>query len=301
MTVNGLIETEAMGLTLPHEHIMVDFIGAEETGRDRYERKKVIETMQPYLEEVKEKGVKTFVDCTPMYLARDVKVLHQLSQNTGMNILTNTGQYKEPYLPEVTFKIEARELARQWIDEYKSGIENTDIKPGFIKTAVDPGGLNSIQKKVIKAAALTSRETGLTIATHTGCGQSAQEILDILEETGVAPEKWIFVHAQNEEDYELLQEIGEKGAWIELDGIGPDSVQEHILPLLYLLDAGLKDRILLSQDAGWYEVGEEPENEKKPYTFIFDFFLSEAENKGISKKTLDSLMIENPAAAFSID
>ncbi|MFW6007186.1 MAG: phosphotriesterase family protein [Bacillota bacterium] len=301
ITVNGSVKTENMGLTLPHEHIMVDFIGAERTGKHRYRPEKVIETMLPYLEEIKEKGVKTFIDCTPMYLARDVKVLKELSDKTGLNIITNTGQYKEPYLPAETFEIKAEELAAQWIEEFKNGIEDTDIRPGFIKTAVKPEGLNSVQRKVIKAAALTSKETGLTIATHTGCGRSAREIINILKETGVKLSKWIFVHAQNEKDYAILKELAEAGVWIELDGIGLDSIQEHMDPLHYLLDSGLEDKILLSQDAGWYDVGNEPENEKQPYTIIFDYFLPEAKKAGITSEIINKIMIDNPAVAFALN
>ena len=300
ITVNGNIKPEEMGLTLSHEHIMVDFIGADKTGKHRYEPEDVVKTMLPFLEEVKGKGVDTFVDCTPMYLARDVKVLKELSEKTGINILTNTGQYKEPYLPEETFNIEAEELASQWIKEYEDGIEDTDIRPGFIKTAVSPEGLKVVERKVIKAAALTSKKTDLTIATHTGCGQSAREVVSILEKEGVSPEKWVFVHAQNEKDYDILKELAEKGVWIELDGIGPESIQEHISPLLYLLEAGLEDKIMLSQDAGWFEVGKEPENEKQPFTVIFDNFLPAARNRGISSKIIDKIMIENPAEAFKI-
>ncbi|MFW5980869.1 MAG: phosphotriesterase family protein, partial [Halanaerobiaceae bacterium] len=301
ITVNGPIKTEEMGLTLPHEHIMVDFIGADKAGKHRYRREEVVEVMLPYLEEIKEKGVKTFVDCTPMYLARDVKVLKELADKTGLNIITNTGQYKEPYLPRDTFEISAEELAAQWIEEFEKGIEETDIRPGFIKTAVDPEGLNKIQQKVIKAAAITSKNTGLTIATHTGCGQSAGEIIDILINIGIKLNKWIFVHAQNEKDYNILRELAEKGVWIELDGIGPDTIQEHIDPLVYLIDKGLEDRILLSQDAGWYEVGNEPGKEKQPYSFIFDNFLPETEKMGITPEVIDRIMIDNPASVFAID
>ena len=40
-TVRGPIEPEEMGFTLPHEHVMVDFAGAEKTGKDRYDADEV--------------------------------------------------------------------------------------------------------------------------------------------------------------------------------------------------------------------------------------------------------------------
>ena len=38
MTVTGPIDADAMGLTLIHEHILVDFVGADKTGYDRWNR-----------------------------------------------------------------------------------------------------------------------------------------------------------------------------------------------------------------------------------------------------------------------
>jgi phosphotriesterase-related protein len=105
--VLGAIEPQEMGLTLPHEHILVDFVGAEKSGPHRYVREDVVATMLPFMKEIRAKGVRTFVDCTPMYLARDVEVLRELSLRTNMHILTNTGQYKEPYLPKATFELDA--------------------------------------------------------------------------------------------------------------------------------------------------------------------------------------------------
>ena len=162
MTVTGPITQEAMGLTLPHEHIMVDFIGAERTGKHRYDPADVIRTMQPALEELVSLGVRTFVDCTPMYLARDATVFQTLSKNTGLQILTNTGQYKEPYLPRETFELPAEAVAEKWCAEWAEGIEGTRIRPGFVKTAVNPEPLAPVQQKVIRAAALTSARTGFS-------------------------------------------------------------------------------------------------------------------------------------------
>ena len=91
VTVNGPISPLDMGLTLPHEHVMVDFIGADKVGRHRYRPDDVVSAMLPLIRDAQEQGVQTFVDCTPMYLGRDVEVLHTISELTGLQILTNTG------------------------------------------------------------------------------------------------------------------------------------------------------------------------------------------------------------------
>ncbi|MFX0125048.1 MAG: phosphotriesterase, partial [Candidatus Hodarchaeota archaeon] len=179
ITVTGEISSTEMGFTLPHEHILVDFIGAEETGRHRYNPEEVINIMFPYLLDIQKLGVKTFIDCTPMYLARDVKILQELANKTNLNILTNTGLYgREPYIPKHAYTASIEELADHWIREAKEEIEDTGIKPGFIKTAVDGGEFTKIEKKLIEVAAVASNETNLTIATHTCFGEKALKILN---------------------------------------------------------------------------------------------------------------------------
>ena len=114
MTVNGLIHPAAMGFTLSHEHILVDFIGAEKNSKERYNAEEVFETALPILKEVKEKGCATFADCTPAYLGRDVKLLQRLSKETGLNIISNTGYYgaaKEKFLPKFAYTETAKQIA----------------------------------------------------------------------------------------------------------------------------------------------------------------------------------------------
>ncbi|MFX0064382.1 MAG: phosphotriesterase [Candidatus Hermodarchaeota archaeon] len=300
VTVNGELQPEEMGLTLPHEHIMVDFIGAEKTGKHRYDPEDVISRMLPYLIEIRDLGVKTFVDCTPMYLGRDVVILKRLADLSELNIITNTGQYKEPYLPKETFNLSSEELSKQWIKEFYEGIEETKIRPGFIKTAVEPGSLTDIEKKLIEAAAFTSKETNLTIVTHTAEGMAALNVLDLLEKTGIAPKKWIFAHAHVEERVDLILKVAERGAWISIDGIGWDDEAKHLSLLKRLLDQGYQDQILISQDAGWYNVGDEHGGDKKPFTFLIERFLPFLRGQGFSEEIIRKLTIRNPAEAYSI-
>src|SRR5210317_1641261 len=93
MTVLGPLPASETGLTLSHEHILVDFIGADSTGYHRWNRKEVVKMVLPYLAEIQEYQVSTLVECTPAYLGRDPWLLQALSQKTGIHLVTNTGYY----------------------------------------------------------------------------------------------------------------------------------------------------------------------------------------------------------------
>ena len=120
-TVLGPIAPDDLGMTLIHEHVMCDFVGAAETGPHRWDVDEVVRTMRPYLDALVARGVRAFGDCSPAYLGRDPRVLVQLSRLTGLHIITNTGFYKEPYLPDDVFDLSPQALAERWIAEWEDG------------------------------------------------------------------------------------------------------------------------------------------------------------------------------------
>ena len=299
-TATGPVQPDDLGVILSHEHVMVDFIGADKVSRDRYNPDEVFRAALPHLQRIRDLGCRTLVECTPMFLGRDPALLKRLSEASGILLITNTGMYKAPYLPAFAFEQSAEDLAAAWIAEAKDGIEGTGIRPGLIKIAVNPeAALIPVQKKIVRAAALTHLQTGLPIAAHTGPGPGL-EVLDTLKAEGVAPSAFIWVHAQSNPDQAKCLEAARRGAWLSYDGFpatrgdAPPKIELH---LLAALDAGLTDRLLISHDAGWYHVGEPGGGTYRPYDALFTHFLPvlEKARPGIGK----TLMVDNPRKALT--
>jgi phosphotriesterase-related protein len=76
-------------------------------------------------------------------------------------------------------------------------------RPRFIKIGVNNGPLDELDRKLVRAAAITARETGLTIASHAGDGAAVLEQLEIVAAEGTSLWKFVWVHAQNEHDHAL--------------------------------------------------------------------------------------------------
>ncbi len=300
-TVTGKIDANSLGATLIHEHILVDFIGADKIKPDRWKHEDVIAKVLPYLLEIKSRGITSFMECTPAFLGRDVVLLKKLSELSGLNIITNTGYYgasDNKFLPKQAFQETAEELSERWIREFTNGIDGTLIKPGFIKTGVNPGPLSDLHKKLVKAAALTHLKTGLTICSHTGPALPAFEELAILKLNGVAPDAFVWVHA-NGTDADFVK-IGKTGAWISLDGISNESLAKNADTIRMLKSNGLLNRVLISHDAGWYRPGELNGGEFKGYTTIPDKFLPLLKSQNITTAEIKQLLVRNPAQAFGI-
>lgn len=303
MTVNGEILAKQMGKTLQHEHVMVDFIGADSVSSDRYNPEEVYKVVLPYLKEVKELGCQTFIECTPAYLGRDPKLLVRLSEATGLNIITNTGYYgarQNQYLPHYAFKETADQLAGRWINEWLNGIDNTNVRPGFIKIAVDQGELTDIHEKLVRAAARTHLKTGLTIASHTGPAIGAFEEIEILKEEGVDPSAFIWVHAQAEENLQYHVKAAKMGAWISFDGLGWEKPEAYVRLLANMKSQDLLNKVLISHDAGWYHVGEPNGGSFIGFTTLFNKLLPTLKDSGFTDNEINLLLVINPAEAFSV-
>ena len=304
MTVTGAIRPDELGITLAHEHILVDFIGADRITDKRWNRDAVAARVLPYLLEAKKEGVRSFVECTPAYLGRDPLLLQSLSRQTGIRFITNTGYYgavQNKYLPAHALNASEDELASTWIAEYKNGIGKTGIKPGFIKIGIDADdkGLSTVHQKLIRAAGKTHKQTGLTIYSHTGKAAPALEQIDLLIREKVSPQAFVWVHAQAEKDQQQYLAALKTGAWVSLDGMTGD-YEDYVRKLVFLKANGWLHKVLISHDAGWYRPGEVNGGEIHGYTDIFKHIKPALRVNGFTEDDINQLIIRNPADALTI-
>jgi phosphotriesterase-related protein len=301
-TVRGAIPRSDLGRTLPHEHVLVDFIGADAFSPERYRADAVFSAVIPHLSQVRALGIDSIFECTPAHLGRDPKLLARLSVASGLHLITNTGLYgarNDKFIPTAARSDSAEALARTWIEEAKHGIEDTGIRPGFIKCGVDAGPvLSPLHRRLVAAAAMTHAETGLTIAVHTGRGPGREQ-LDVLREHGIAAPAFVWVHAQGAPDDELFA-AADRGAWLSLDGLNQPTVQRHLQLCIELKRRGHLGRVLLSHDAGWFDPAKPGGGEFRPFTLLATTFLPLLRDNGFSTAEIDLLTIRNPAEAFAV-
>ncbi len=291
----SLASVASMGPSRPsmlvHEHVLVDFAGADRIRPGRSDRNEVFRVARPKLEELKRLGCRRMLECTPNFLGRDPELLARLADAVGIEIWSNTGLYgaaDHKFVPSFARTETAAQLAARWMAETREA-----WRPRFIKIGVNRGPLDEIDRKLIRAAAITSRQTGLTIASHTGDGSAAVEQLEIVTAEKVSPAKFVWVHAQNERDRVVHENLARAGVWVSFDGIGPESAASHLESVRFLASKGPLGRVLISQDAGWYHAGEPGGGEFRGYTYLYSDFLPRLEPAQVPV-----LMWDNPCAAF---
>jgi len=299
MTVNGPVAPETLGLALPHEHVMSTF-GAGPERYPIYPVERLLEQVLPYLAKIKDLGVHALLDCTAAFFGRHPELLRRISRESGLHLLTNTGYYGAAacrYVPPHALIESAPQTAARWVHEWQDGIDETGVRPGFIKTAVDDGPLPDVAVRLIRAAAQAHLQTGLTIQTHTGNNApAALYILDLLAQEGAHPSAWVWVHAHMVVDTDRLLEAARRGAWISLDGLAPAAAGRILAHLQALKKAGFLGQVLLSHDGDSFTF----DSGFRPYDYLMTGFLGRLREHGFSQGEIDQLVIKNPAQAFTM-
>lgn len=301
MTVRGPVDADDLGTVLPHEHLFSNF-GLDPADPPVYETQKLMREVLRYVSSVKFLGCGTILDCTTQYFGRQPELLKRISEGTRVHVVTNTGYYGAAaarYVPASAYDESAGTIASRWVGEFQRGIGDSGIRPGFLKLGVDAGPLNAINSKLVRAAAITHRQTGLAIQVHTGDNpESVRQQLAILREEGVSPAAWIWIHANSCAAHAALLEAARSGAWISLDGISPGSVQQHLDLIRLFKQEGLLGRVLLSHDGNSFRAnGTRP---MKPYSALFTHFLPALHAAGYTQLEVRLLCQTNPAEAFSL-
>lgn len=299
-TVNGAISIKEIKVALTHEHVMSNF-GKDIGATSHYDEAALMSQVVPYLQQVKSSGVDTLFDYTTAYFGRRVDLLQKIATTTGLNIVTNTGFYgaaNDRYIPALAYIATEEEIAQLWITEFKSGIDGTTIKPGFIKLGFDSGVPSDIDQKLFIAGLITHLRTGLTLAVHTGDNaEAAVRQLQLLDRYNVRADAWIWAHANLMKDQKPLIAAATRGAWISLDGVKADNISQYLTMLKEFKANNLLHKVLLSHDGNGFPQG----GPIRPFTALQQHLIPAMQSNGFTPMEIKQLLVENPQAAFRIE
>ena len=251
-TVNGPIELEQLGLTLIHEH----FRSTDEAMRFQfphlYDEEAEWEAAISDARAVKGHGVKTVVEPSAMFLTRDAAFSKRVADESGLQILLATGVYTYEHLPQPLLNRTEDQIAEMFVHEIENGIQDTGIKPAFIKCAADEPGVNPNVEKIHRAAARASIQTGRPIMAHSRpASGTGIDQMRVFTEEGVDPVKVQIAHTGDTDDLDYIERLLDTGCWIGLDRYGLDlflPTDKRNATTLALLERGHVERMFLSQD-----------------------------------------------------
>ncbi len=301
ITTLGPKSADELGMILSHEHVFVDLRTWDQPGYAQADPADVIRLIAPEITMAQAAGVTALVECSTVGVGRRADILKAVSETTDFPLVVPTGIYREPWVPDWAHAASEEEL-REWMAGELSGeIEGSGVQAGWIKLSAGDDGLTECETKILRAAGAAGAATNTVIGSHTIRGRVVREQLDIIEEAGHTPERFIWIHTQAEPDFELHLEMARRGAWIEYDAVGGEEFDDdfYLERILRVLDAGLGHRLLLSHDRGWYDPAQPGGGTPQPFTYLSERFLPKLQASGIDQATIHQLTHTNPFQAFA--
>jgi len=298
-TTLGALKADDLGLILPHEHVFVDLRTPDVPGYAEADTDDVVREMTPYIEAAKALGVTALVECTTGGVGRRADIDLAVSKATGLPIVVPTGNYREPWIPDWVKTASEEELETWMVRELTERLDEAPFQAAWIKISAGDDGITELETSILRAAARAGKRTGAVIGSHTIKGRVVMDQLDIIEEEGYTPNRFISIHTQAEPDFEMHKAVAGRGAWIEYDNLGQVETDESVDLIMRALDAGLENQLLLSHDLGWYDPAQPKGGEKRPYTALMEKVLPALRERGVSEETITLLTHENPFKAYA--
>ncbi len=336
-TVTGKVKRSELGITTPHEHVFIDLTafyeerdipGISDASTEKVAMDKLgILNRDPYafcdnlllddadvqadeLSRFKDAGGKTVVDATMPGIGRDVNALKKVSEKTGLNIVIGTGYYVFSTHPNEIKSMSDEDIASIMCNEIENGIDGTDIKAGVIGEIGISEVFNDDERKVLRAAAIAQKNTGLGVLVHINPWTvNGLESAEILLDKGVDPQRICVCHIDVENREEYILKLLSMGVYVEFDNFGKEYYvdekvrrpgyglfvrdTQRVELLKKLIDMGYLSQILLSCDVclktllhkygGW------------GYDHVLTNVVPMMREAGITDGEIETMLVKNPA------
>ena len=327
LTVAGPIDPSALGPTLMHEHIFIDFKAPPPmvppvTGIS------VLRPPQPTppggrggggltdfdtslaeVVEFKKAGGGAIVDTTNFGLTRDPDALLRVSKASGLHVVMGAGWYMKTLHPPDMTERTVDELTSIVVRDITVGAQGTSIRSGIIGEVGtgafgDKGPLTDNELKSIRASARAARITGAPISIHSFAPPAElQRALDVIAAEGVDLSRVVMGHTGTG-NVEAMKRYTDRGAYVEFDFMGQapgamgasgslEQAADRIATnIKTLIDAGLTDRILVAHDV--CIPGQLKKNGGGGFAYVSTMVMPALKAKGVSEETIRRILVENP-------
>ncbi|MEX2221912.1 MAG: hypothetical protein WEG40_08945 [Candidatus Rokuibacteriota bacterium] len=338
-TVLGPIAGEAMGITLPHEHLLIDFevmfkepangserglarqpVSLANLGWVRQNFSSNLDNLQLLDERVardeallfKHAGGQTFVDPTNRGLARDPLALARVARATGLNVIMGSGYYVAAAHPPDMDRKTAEDITREIVTDLTEGVGDTGVRAGFIGEIGTTWPWSDGEKKVVRAAVAAQRETGAALMIHPGRHERLPlAIVDFIRKEGADLGRTIMCHVERTiADPAVLLELAATGVRLEYDLFGLETSYYPYNPAFDMPNDGERMRqiLFLIERGHLAQILMSHDIAYKHcltawggfgYHHLLVNVIPRLRAKGADDKAIQTLLIDNPRRAFA--
>lgn len=339
MTVLGPLPVDRMGITLAHEHILLDaatswcrpccagdleiaerpvsveFLGELRMNPFINRDNCVLTDAEVAIEELlkfADLGGATVIDPTNRGIGRDGPALQRISRRTGLNIVMGAGFYMERSHPDYFASMDEDAIADQIVSDVGGGPEMPPVPAGLIGEIGISKDFTAAEERSLRGAAQAGRRTGVPLSIHLpGWERLAHRVLDVIETVGADLDHTILCHMNPSHDDPVYQKsLADRGAWLEYDMIGMDyyyadqraqcpSDEDNARAVRTLIDDGYLGRLLLSQDVFLKMML--TRHGGFGYGYILKHFVPRLRRHGVETAAIDAMLTDNPRRLYSPD
>jgi phosphotriesterase-related protein len=258
-TVLGDRAVDSLGVTLMHEHLVIDnrvwlrpaatsdlALVASEPQIDNLWWMRQFPNMNPSVLvlssiddaveealEFKNWGGSTIVDVTSVGLGRDPSGLARIARRTGLNVVAGAGYYVGDTHSDWVRNAPVEDIAERIVLDIQLGMDESYVKAGIIGEIGLSDPMSPSEKKVLHAAALAQRRTGAAITVHNAFinpeTESGLVAVEVLEKAGADLRRVIMGHMDpTSHRPEYHRALLSTGCYLEFDLFGADYFESGI-------------------------------------------------------------------------
>jgi len=249
VTVLGPVDGAALGVTLPHEHLLIDFavmfrepttasdkalayqpVTLSNVGWVRQNFNANLDNLRLLDEQTahdeimlfRHAGGQTVVDPTNVSLSRDPLALARISRATGLNIVMGAGYYVAAAHPADMDRRSEDSLVAEIVREVTVGVGDTGVRAGLIGEIGNTWPWTENEKKVVRAAVEAQKQTGAPLMIHPGRDEAApMRIVELIAKHGGDLRRTVMCHIERTiADPQHLYDLAATGVWLEYDLFG---------------------------------------------------------------------------------
>jgi phosphotriesterase-related protein len=338
LTVLGPVDADALGVTLPHEHLLIDFavmfrepaaagdkglayqpVGLANLGWVRQNFNSNLDnlrllderTAQDEIMLFRRAGGQTVVDPTNASLARDPQALARIARATGLNVVMGAGYYVAAAHPPDMDRRSEDALVREIVADVTVGVGDTGVRAGLIGEIGNTWPWTENEKKVVRAAVEAQRRTGAPLMIHPGRDAAApMQIVELIAKQGGDLRRTIMCHVERTiADRRQLFDLADTGVWLEYDLFGLENSYYPYNPDFDMPnDGGRMVQILALVDRGHeaqilmsHDIAYKTSLTKyggHGYHHLLVNVVPRLRRKGVDDAGIRRLLVDNPRRAF---
>ena len=203
-------------------------------------------------------GIGAMVEATPSGLGRNPAAVRRIAERIDMHMVQTTGLHHGGHYSGADPLLERtiEQLTARFVRDVQEGFAETaedphPVRAGLVKAGIRYWAIGPFERRALTAAAATAHRTGVGVMVHLDFGSATHEVLDLLAEDGLAPDRVVLAHADRNLDPGLHVSIAERGAYLGYDGMARHKEAPDSAILDCLVDVatrGHADRVILGGD-----------------------------------------------------